>query len=131
MTSPLLPLAFGNRLSLAESVEFQMLGLLVVFSVLALLWGTLELTGFFFRRAEERARAARAAARAAERGQVSQVIPNEILAVLAAAVHVTCGGRARIRAIQQASHPDTISELSRQVWTVEGRRQIFDSRRVR
>ncbi len=135
MNAPIFPLAYGNTLSLGESIQFQILGALVVFSALGFLWGALELSGYFFRRSEIKKRAAQLSSRAGEATAPIPVppprIPAEVLAALAAAVHVTFKERVRILSISPARPPETISQLSLHAWSVEGRRQIFDSRRVR
>jgi hypothetical protein len=51
-------------------------------------------------------------------------IPPETLAVLVAAVHVTLSGRARLVAVTPLS-PD------QQLWSIEGRRQVFQSHILR
>lgn len=135
MTAPiLLPLAFGRILSLGESLEFQFLGALVVFTVLGLLWGMLELSGLVFRRLDEGKRSVSLQSGNQGSGRIpaerSVGIPEEIMVVVAAAVHVTCKEQVRILSVQPTPS-ESISQLSLQAWTVEGRRQIFDSRRVR
>lgn len=113
---------------LADSLVFQLNGLIVVFVALGSIWGAMELIGWFFKRQARRATAAPpqpvaspppAAARPAEEGWLD---PRTVAAVTAA-VHFTVGTGYRIRAIA-ASGP--IVE-----WAQEGRRQIFASHRVR
>jgi len=50
-------------------------------------------------------------------------IPLEIVAVIAAAVHVTLGDRHRIVAVERLNETN--------VWSLEGRRQVFQSHQVR
>ncbi|MFQ3670047.1 MAG: OadG family transporter subunit [Verrucomicrobiia bacterium] len=125
------PLAFGSELSLGETIEFQILGALVVFSALGFLWAGLEVSGYFFRRAGAKKGGGSVSEGRAGVGVREGTIPAEVVAVVAAAVHVSCRERVQILSIQPWPEAETISELSRQAWTVEGRRQIFDSRRVR
>jgi len=54
----------------------------------------------------------------------SDSIPPEILAVIAAAIHVTLGREARIVGV-------TPARLDDHTWSLEGRRQIFHSHKVR
>lgn len=54
---------------------------------------------------------------------VAEVVPPEIMTVLAAAVHATYGARARI--IRMSEEHDVSA------WSTEGRRQIFLSHAVR
>jgi hypothetical protein len=51
-------------------------------------------------------------------------VPPEILAVIAAAIHVTLGREARIVGVTPARIDD-------HTWSLEGRRQIFHSHKVR
>lgn len=53
----------------------------------------------------------------------TEKVPPEVLAVIAAAVHVAHGGRARIVSVSP--------ELDDLGWSREGRRQIFHSHKVR
>ncbi len=53
----------------------------------------------------------------------------QVFAALAAAVATTCGTNARIAAVQTAKFP-SVETLMLQ-WSVEGRRQIYSSHKVR
>lgn len=54
----------------------------------------------------------------------TDAIPPEVVAAISAAVHTTLGSNHRILALgQPCPH--------RQAWSLEGRRQVFDSHRVR
>ena len=54
----------------------------------------------------------------------------EIAAVLAAAVHLTLGAAARVTSV--TLQPDSVSlENAPLIWSLEGRRQIYTSHRVR
>ena len=63
------------------------------------------------------------AAAAADAG-ASDAVPDEIATVIAAAVHVAFGSRARIAAVTPVQSED-------RVWSLEGRRQIFHSHKIR
>jgi hypothetical protein len=56
--------------------------------------------------------------------EISGTVPDEIAAVIAAAIHATFGSRARVAAVSPAQHED-------RVWSLEGRRQIFHSHKIR
>ena len=56
--------------------------------------------------------------------------PVEIYAVIAAAVAVTLGAKARVASIT-AAPTEPSSESSRLQWSMEGRRQIYSSHKVR
>jgi len=56
--------------------------------------------------------------------------PVEIFAAIAAAVAVTLGARARVLAINAAS-TEPVADTSRLQWSMEGRRQIYSSHKVR
>lgn len=116
--------------SLGESLKFQFTGLLVVMTVLASIWMLITLMGVGFRASARRAAAAAATAKSpdAASSPTSPKLAPETIAVIAAAVHVTCGPGARIAHIAEAQHQ---SDLNLQAWSVEGRRNIFSSHRVR
>lgn len=123
----LLPLAAAlpEHPGLADSVVYQLNGLVVVFTALGLIWGLLELMALWFKRA---ARAARPAAVAAVAVAPAPVAPDglepQVIAAMAAAVHATLGGSPRITSIVRVEAPDG-------EWTREGRRQIHSARKVR
>jgi hypothetical protein len=54
----------------------------------------------------------------------------EVFAAIAAAVAVTLGARARVLAINAAAS-EPVAETSRLQWSMEGRRQIYSSHKVR
>jgi hypothetical protein len=56
--------------------------------------------------------------------------PVEIYAAIAAAVAVTLGARARVAAIN-AAPTEPLADTSRLQWSMEGRRQIYSSHKVR
>jgi Na+-transporting methylmalonyl-CoA/oxaloacetate decarboxylase gamma subunit len=116
--------------SVSETLGFQLTGLVVVFVALGSIWGLTELTGFFFKRAAAREpqgapqpAPAPAAASPEPAATAPEAISPEIFAVIAAAIHVTLGGRFRIQTITPVEHPRD--------WAQEGRRQIFASHKVR
>jgi hypothetical protein len=57
-------------------------------------------------------------------------IPAEVFAAIAAAVAVTLGAKARVTAIN-AAPAESLAEASRLQWSMEGRRQIYSSHKVR
>lgn len=57
--------------------------------------------------------------------------PPEVLAVIAAAVAVTCGRNARIAEVRAAKPTAPSVEALMQQWSVEGRRQIYSSHQIR
>lgn len=111
-----------------EMLSFQATGLLIVFLALGSIWFALEIIGRIFRYLEKRPAAApvavttpapvAAAAPAADTG-----LPGEVLAAIAAAVHVTLGPGGRVAAVR--------SLTTDQDWAREGRCQIFASHRLR
>lgn len=58
-------------------------------------------------------------------------LSSEMLAVIAAAVAVTAGPRARIAAVLPVKSPGPSIETLMQQWSVEGRRQIYSSHQIR
>lgn len=126
---PILPVfaAMPERMSLGQSIAFQLNGLIVVGVALASIWLLLELIGRFFQRSAAAAPAAAAAvpvtpSPAAPAAPVEAGPRPEIVAAITAAIHVALGARARITAIVPV--PDT-------PWAHEGRRQIFSSHQPR
>jgi len=60
----------------------------------------------------------------------AQELAPEIAAVIAAAVHLTLGAAARVASV--SLQPDSVSlESAPLIWSLEGRRQIYTSHRVR
>ncbi|HVU32387.1 MAG TPA: OadG family protein [Opitutaceae bacterium] len=60
---------------------------------------------------------------------VDGTAPPEVLAVIAASVAVTLGARARVAAVIPIKTTPPLEQL--QPWSVEGRRQIYSSHRIR
>lgn len=54
----------------------------------------------------------------------------EVVVVIAAAVSALLGARARIAAVELSKHPPSVEALMQQ-WSLEGRRQIYSSHKVR
>ena len=55
----------------------------------------------------------------------------EIAAVIAAAVHVTLGASARVTSVSLQPELPVSLENSPLIWSLEGRRQIYTSHKVR
>jgi len=131
----LLAVVFLDKSStLIDLLLYQLSGLMVVFMALGMIWAVMALLGAFFRRVEEvraEARAASAPPHAAVLAAPTPVsalpdpdaIPPHILAVVTAAVYEMVGPAAVIRSVEVAPPSPT--------WSMEGRRQIFQSHRVR
>ncbi len=117
--------------SINQVIGYQITGLAVVFIALGSLWGMMELLGAVFRAKSAREAAAAAAARAAQPAAVTPPTPEpadsspgQLIAVIVASVHTALGGRAhKIVAIHA---PEASAS-----WSVEGRREVFVSHRVR
>lgn len=108
---------------LADSIIYQVNGLVVVFTALCLIWGLLELMAVWFKRP---ARAAKPAVVSADTAPASSPdgLEPQVIAAMAAAVHATLGPGNRIASIVQVDAPD-------HGWGLEGRRQIHSARKVR
>lgn len=116
----LLAAALPDHPRLLDSIVFQFNGLIVVFAALSLIWGMLEVMGFYFRRVHQAPEPVPAAAA----GPVEhEGISPEQVAAISAAVMALLGTPHRIQAIVPAD-----PELN---WAQEGRRQIFASHRTR
>lgn len=120
-----LPLAaLPERPALGESIVYQLNGLVVVFTALALIWGLLEVMAFFFKRqVPAPAAVTPVIAPSAPAAVAGGGLEPEVVAAMAAAVHATLGG-GRITSIVQVDAPI-------QGWGLEGRRQIHSARKVR
>lgn len=127
-STPLPPLAsLSEYPTMGESILFQLNGLIVVFIALSTIWGTMEVIGYFFKRSARRAvKPAPVATETAGTtpAPVETGLPLEVVAAIAAAVHFTFGRNARVRGVIPISS-QTVD------WAREGRRQIFESHRVR
>jgi len=66
----------------------------------------------------------------AEPLSVSGIAP-EIAAAIAAAVHETLGDGARVTSVTQQTEPAVAMETPTLIWSLEGRREIYTSHRVR
>lgn len=120
-----------------QAVLYILLGFTIVMVVLTLMWAGTWLSGLIFKSIDKRevAKATseeegrRTVAAAAAAIAVSQQIKEDpdrdeygrLVAVIAAAAQVALGRPARVVSIKHSSGE----------WSAEGRRQIFDSRRVR
>lgn len=118
----LLAAALPDHPRLLDSIVFQFNGLIVVFAALSLIWGLLEIMGFYFRRVQQAQEAVSAPAAAAGPVQHEGVTAEQVAAI-SAAVTALFGAPSRIQAIVPAD-----PELN---WAQEGRRQIFASHRTR
>lgn len=107
--------------SIPESLAFQLNGLIVVFIALGAIWGLMELSGVIFRRQSQRQNLE--SVRPAIVPQRSEEVPPEILAVIAAVVATVINQPHRINRVS--------TESPVRDWAREGRREIFDSHKVR
>jgi hypothetical protein len=55
----------------------------------------------------------------------------EVRAVIAAAVYVTLGAKARISSVEQPRHVAAVAAPQASAWSLEGRREIHSGHRVR
>ncbi len=121
LSSPFFAAALPTHPGIGETIVFQINGLLVVFLALATIWGVLELTGIYFRRAAARAKATPPPAVVAPAPLPG--LPPQVVAAISGAVCVVIDARHRILAIAPVT-----ADLD---WAHEGRRQIFASHQVR
>jgi phenylpyruvate tautomerase PptA (4-oxalocrotonate tautomerase family) len=125
-SASLLPLAASlpEYPELADSIIYQLNGLVVVFTALGLIWGLLEVMALWFKRSARIAKPATAAAVAAPAPVSADALEPQVIAAMAAAVHATLGAGSRITSVVQVDAPD-------HGWGLEGRRQIHSARKVR
>lgn len=120
-------------MTLMQDLGYQTVGVLIVMGALSVLAVVLAILGRLFINAGAKAAAAKAAAAQASAAQSPPVAVSagssaaptpEMRAAIVAAVYCTVGSHARVLDIQPA-HPELAA------WSMEGRRQIFLSHRVR
>lgn len=113
-----------------ENFHFKLTGLFVVLATLGLIALILSAMGWFFKTFGDRGK-----------HKASKMIPDalitpvseidpEIVAVITAAVYSEIRDSHRIISIRPAVS-QTLADIYRQVWSLEGRRQLFDSHKVR
>ncbi len=129
----LIAVAIPERPGLMESISYQVVGLLVVFTALGSIWFLMEVMGFVFRTIEARKRVQPAATPVSVKETLELPLPGvspEVIAVITAAAHASLQAGEHIVAI----HPlgsDHDQEVRLAAWSSEGRRQIFAGRKVR
>lgn len=130
LPTPSLALTVPADPTFSESLQFQTVGLAVVLSTLVAIWIILELTGMFFRRRQRLQKPIRHSPSPSQAAAPS--LTHREIAAIAAAVHATIKGPFHILSVQQ--HDDMLrTKLNpqQQAWSVEGRRAIFSSHRIR
>lgn len=121
----LLALTLPEYPTLAESVQFQLTGLLVVLLTLGSLALLVGLIGRIFAALESR-RIQPPPAREETSAREPELIPAPVLAAIAGAVAATLGdSRFSIRGVQVVDPRQNLA------WSEEGRRSIYASRNVR
>lgn len=125
---PLATFAADSRLTLSQDIIYQSVGLLVVIGSLSLLAFVISLLGKVFTAPGspsssvfgENPTAATTAA-----SHSSETIPPPIQAAIVAAVYATLQQPVEILSVQAAPQPQLAA------WSMEGRRQIFLSHKIR
>lgn len=116
-TSSLLLARLPDKASFSEVIQFQLTGLIVVFTALCSIWILLEIIGFFFKRQAANAPVPTSA-------PSPTALPSTTVAAIAAAVHVSLGGQPhRIASIKPTAHVSNRAS--------EGSRENSSSPRVR
>lgn len=118
---------------LPEALTFQLVGFSIVLLTLAFLWVSIECLGALFKFLNLEGKKAQAAqSAAAASAPIEDGLAPESIAVIAAAIHAAYDYQQafRIRSITTPSRA-TAPIDGRQVWSTEGRRQIFGSHKVR
>jgi len=109
--------------NVGESVAYQLTGLFVVFSALGAIWIVMEIVGALFRRLSPAPSPPPSPPAPPATTPPAVALDPVLAAVIAAAVHHVINGPHRVVAI----HPVITSDD----WSLEGRRDIFISHRVR
>lgn len=111
---------------MADNLRYQVVGFLIVMTVLASIWLVLRIVGFFFvRRTVEDTRQVPSTAPPPSPGIAAAAPHAETIVVITAAVHTVLEGPYRIVSISEHLQEHLGA------WSIEGRRQIFSSHKVR
>ena len=118
----------GAKMGISQDLSYQSVGMAIVLLALATIALVLFLLGKVFQSTVPAKKAPAPPTRAATNSApgtapADAVISPETFAVIAAAVYLELPGMSRIVEIRQSP--------TAQVWSMEGRRQIFQSHRVR
>lgn len=123
------PLAAGlpEFPSMGESLQFQVVGFMIVMTVLISLWLVIQVVGAVFTRIKNNRPAPKETpADPLPSPGIEAAAPNaETVALITAAVHTVLDGHYRILSISE-HFEDKLG-----AWSAEGRRQIFSSHKVR
>ena len=125
--------AISDRPGLWDSISYQVVGLLVVFTALGSIWFLMEVMGFVFRTIEARKRAGAAVVPATAKERMELPLPGvppEVIAVITAAAHASLQAGEHIIAIHPLGRDHDVN-VQVGAWSSEGRRQIFAGRKVR
>lgn len=126
----LLAISLPENPTLADNLQFQLTGLLVVVFTLGVLAILVSLIGMIFIEQAKRQPAPTTAASATEKPATAptaeESIPGPIFAAIAAAVSTALSDRRFVIHGVQAADPRT-----NLAWGAEGRRSIYASRKVR
>ncbi len=134
----LIPLAAAlpAKPTISDAIQYQLVGLIVVFTALCSIWLILELMGVVFRFLERQRKAREAAALVSavpdlETTSVDDNIGPEVVAVISAAVYASLEAGAHIVSIMPIDRTAPPRDLQLMAWSSEGRRQIFASHKIR
>lgn len=108
-----------------QALSYQVVGIVIVLGALSLLAVAVVLIGRLLQLAEPKAVPVVLTGVVSPESPAGGDIPPEIRAVIAAAVVAALDGNYRVVEIQ------TSTDVRLQAWSLEGRRQIFSSHRVR
>jgi sodium pump decarboxylase gamma subunit len=133
-------LALAERPTLGENFRFQLVGLVIVLGVLGLLAVLIKLVGAFMVSMEGKAQKAsvrsatggpgNAGSAAPAQSDSSASVPPEIFAAIAAAVDTLLDEPFGILSVREEVQPPPF-DYKLMAWSVEGRRQIFTSHKLR
>ena len=127
ITLPIEILALGAE-GFWDDLSFQLVGFFIVLITLTGLWIALEIIGSIFRLAESRRAATQSAARPVEEAGVAAPDP-EMFAVIAAAIETVISQPHQIVSISSGSGGSAKSPQAS--WSSEGRKEIYQSHRLR
>lgn len=117
--------------SFLESLEIQAVGVAIVLVALGLLALLVAITERLLQQSQKKARQdiqvtpSPGLEAPSNSAQVSSQVPEEVWAVIAASIFHTMGSTHRVL------HVEPVSNIQLQAWSVEGRRQIFQSHKLR
>ena len=124
--------SLSPQASLLETLRFQTVGFILVMVALGLIALILISMGYFFKKTGNQKRTTITDAPSLEKlTDAAREDPHVLLAIIAAAVDSVIKNSHRIVSIRPVDTCQASGELYLQAWSIEGRRQHFESHKIR